>query len=656
MLELAEPAVYDKRYKRWNRADLPIIPDVWKHVVRQGREKQLEILCGLLNRDDVEYVINAADAGREGENIFRTLYNYANCRKPTKRLWISSMEDSAVRAGFDNLKDGAEYDNLYAAASCREHADWAVGINGSRLFSTLYNSQLSSGRVQSPTLAMLVKRDADIASFVKEPLYTPVIECGFTATGQKLKDRDEAERIRSDCDGQSAVLTSLERQKKTAAPPLLFDLTELQREANRLFGFTAQQTLEYAQALYEKKLLSYPRTGSRYLTGDMREIAGAMANFLQMMSPYEGIKAFTPDIDRLIDEKRVTDHHALIPTPEIVHADLSALPSGERDLLNLVSLRMICAAAPVHVYEEVTATFDCAGHSFISRSETVITDGWKAFERTFRETLKTDAEDNDSALPSDDAGLLPGLSEGDVFENVTVTDKVGSTTPPAHFTDNSLLYYMETAGSDDISDYEHVGLGTPATRAATIERLIKAGYAERRKRNLIATERGKNLIAILPDALTSPALTAIWEQKLAAVERGDMPEDEFMRGIVYFTSAMVRENYAPKPECAALFAQDKLDAPPPIGVCPSCGSPIRESERGFFCDNRSCGFKMWKDSKFWKAKKKKLTAKTAALLLKEGRVKLKKLHSEKTGKLYDATVLLEVAADGKAFFKLEFGK
>ncbi len=652
LLELAPPDAYGE-YAKWRYTDLPIVPDKWKHIASKGKAAQLKILKDLIKRSDVDCVINACDAGREGELIFRLVYEYAKCNKPIKRLWISSMEETAIQVGIDNIKDGKDYDNLYAAASCREQADWLVGLNATRLFSVLYGSTLNTGRVQSPTLAMLVKRESDIAAFIKEPFFTPVIDCGvFTAFGEKLKDKQGAEIVRTDCEGKSAIVRSIERQKKNVVPPKLYDLTTLQREANRIFGFTAAQTLEYAQALYEQKRLTYPRTDSRYITSDMSGSVGSLVDCLQKnVSFYKG-KYFTPDISRLIDDKKVSDHHAIIPTAEAIKTDFNTLAVGERDILNLVIVRLLCAVAPAHSFESLTAVLDCGGYSFTAKGKIVITDGWKAIDNAFKASIKTklDAED------SDDDTALPELVDGQGFDKVTVSIKEGTTTPPKHFTEDTLLSAMENAGTEDMpEDVERRGLGTPATRAAIIEKLVKSGFVERQKKNLIPTDKGKNLIAVLPNTLTSPKLTAEWENKLKQVERGEISGNEFMNGITAFTKAIVKDNNAPKSEFTRLFGDNKV-TPEPLGICPRCGAPVRESAKGFFCDTNSCGFKIWKESKFWTAKKMPLTAAIVTALLKDGKVALKGLYSDKTGKKYDATIILNDTGDGYVNFKLDFGE
>jgi len=629
LLELAPPDAYGD-FAKWRYADLPIVPQDWKHIPTKDKAAQLNTLKELMSRADVDCIINACDAGREGELIFRLVYDHAKSKKPLKRLWISSMEDAAILSGFKNLKDGAEYDTLYAAASCRERADWLVGLNCTRLFTVLYGTVLNTGRVQSPTLAMLVKRESDISAFVKEPFYTPTIDLStFTAGGERHKERAEADVIADACNGKTATVKEVERVKKTVAPPKLYDLTSLQRDANRLLGYTAQQTLDYVQSLYDKKIVSYPRTDAKFITDDMRDT----------VSQIIGDTDFEPDIDRIVG--KVTDHHAIIPTLESRNADASALPSGEREVFDLVCKRLIAAVSPKHVYEAVTVTLDCEGKTFTAKGKTVITPGWK--------TQPDDSEDGE------DESELPGLSKGQTFDGVTVFVKEGATTPPKHFTEDTLLSSMESAGAEDMpDDAERKGLGTPATRAAIIEKLVKSGFVERQKKNLRPTDKGKNLIAVLPNALTSAKMTAEWEHKLKQVERGELDGKAFMDGIAAFTKSIVLSNNTPKPEFMSLFPESNRQAAEALGICPRCGSPVREGTKGFFCDGRTCGFKIWRESKFWTAKKKPLTAAIVAALLKNGRVAVKGLYSEKTGKKYDATVVLDDTGGQFVNFKLEF--
>ena len=655
LLELATPDAYGEQYAKWRYADLPILPEKWKHTPSKGKTAQLKTIKELMNRTDVDEVINACDAGREGELIFRLIYDYANCKKPIKRLWISSMEDIAIKSGFNDLKDGSAYENLSDAASCRERADWIVGLNATRLFSILYGCTLNTGRVQSPTLAILVKREADIASFVSEPFYIPIIDCGdFIASGERTNDRQAAESIQAACAGKQATVQSVDCQQKMIAPPKLYDLTTLQREANHLLGFTAQQTLDYVQSLYEKILLTYPRTDSRFLTGDMRDTAASLASSLLGQPEYNKIDTFSPDIDRLIDNKKVSDHHAIIPTLESTSADLSALQVGERDILHLISTHLLCAVAPVHRYEAVTAVIECAGYSFVVKGKTVVFDGWKEIESAFRASLRAkpdmDEDENDEADTA-----LPVLTEGQSFDSITADMKTGATTPPKRLTEDTLLSGMENAGAEDMpDDAERKGLGTPATRAAIIEKLIKAGFAERQKKNLVPTEKGRNLIAILPNELTSPKLTAEWEHKLKQVERGKLAGDSFLAEIAAFIETIISENSAPKPEYIELFG-NRQTGNPMLGICPRCGSPVREGAKGYFCDSHACAFKMWKGSKFWTAKKTPLTADIVTVLLKDMRVFVKDLYSEKSGRKYDAIVVLDDTGDGYVNFRLDFG-
>ena len=487
---------------------------------------------------------------------------------------------------------------------------------------------------------MLVKREDEIANFVKEPFYTPTLDLlGFTASGDKLTAKSAADEIAAACNGQTATIMVIERVTKTVAPPKLYDLTSLQRDANKAFGFTALQTLDYVQSQYEKKMLTYPRTDAKHITADMRDTV------LQII----GDVGFTPDVDRLVGA--VSDHHAIIPTLESRNADISAMPSGERGIFELVRKRLIAAVSPKHVYEAVTVTLDCGGNTFTAKGKTVIEQGWKAAQ---------DTPDSDEDGENEDNGSLPELSKGRVFDSVSVTVKEGSTKPKPHHTEASILAAMESAGAEDFKEIEgeveRKGLGTSATRAGILEALVKRGYVERVKKNLLPTDKGQSLIAVLPNALTSAKLTAQWEERLLRVQRGELDNDEFMSSIAAFIKSIVLSENKAKPEYAALFPNERKNAAPPLGNCPRCGSPIREGSKGFFCDNAACGFKLWKESKFWTAKKKPLTAAIVADLLKDGRTAIKGLYSEKTGKKYDATVIIDDTGDRFVNFKLDFDK
>ena len=652
LLELAQPETYKEQYAKWRYEDLPILPENWKYEVPKDKKTQLALLCRLMKDKRVDSVVCATDAGREGELIFRLVYEYAGCNKPMERLWISSMEDAAIREGFDHLRPGSDYDKLYDAAVCRAGADWLIGINATRLFSVLYGVTLNVGRVMSPTLALLVQRESDIESFISKPFYVPEITCGgFTASGEKMTERSEAEKIRMDCDHNSAFVRSVEKQVKTIQPPRLYDLTTLQRECNRIYGYTAQQTLDYVQSLYEKKLATYPRTDSQYLTKDMQATAASLILWLRDNMPFGKGCAGEPDIDWVTDDSKVTDHHAIIPTVEIARTDLSELPSGERDVLTLIAVRLLCATTQANRFEAVTAMLDCQRYTFTAKGKTILQSGWKEVERIHRMSIRqseTEHRENEDAA-------LPVLKEGQTFETVSASLREGKTSPPKHYTEDTLLSAMETAGAEDMpEDAERKGLGTPATRAATLEKLVSAGFVQRKKKQLIPTEKGRNLIAVLPDNIKSPILTAEWESMLKQVEHGELSATSFMDQIADMSRTLVKEHTAPEKCFADLFPSSRETAHEAVGVCPRCGAPVYEGKKGFFCDNRECSFALWKDNRFFSSKKKSITKSVAAALLKEGRISMSGLYSEKTGKTYDAEVILDDTGGKYVNFKLEF--
>ena len=652
LLELAQPEAYKEQYAKWRYEDLPILPENWKYEVPKDKKTQLALLCRLMKDKRVDSVVCATDAGREGELIFRLVYEYAGCKKPMERLWISSMEDAAIREGFDRLRPGSDYDKLYDAAVCRAGADWLIGINATRLFSVLYGVTLNVGRVMSPTLALLVQRESDIESFISKPFYVPEITCGgFTASGEKMTERSEAEKIRMDCDHNSAFVRSVEKQVKTIQPPRLYDLTTLQRECNRIYGYTAQQTLDYVQSLYEKKLATYPRTDSQYLTKDMQATAASLILWLRDNMPFGKGCAGEPDIDRVTDDSKVTDHHAIIPTVEIARTDLTELPSGERDVLTLLAVRLLCATTQAHRFETVTAMLDCQGHTFTAKGKTILQSGWKEVERIHRMSIRqseTEHRENEDAA-------LPVLKEGQTFETVSASLREGKTSPPKHYTEDTLLSAMENAGAEDMpDDAERKGLGTPATRAATLEKLVSAGFVERKKKQLIPTKKGRNLIAVLPDNIKSPILTAEWESMLKQVEHGELSATSFMDQIADMSRTLVKEHTAPEERFVDLFPSSRGTTHEAVGVCPRCGAPVYEGKKGFFCDNRECSFALWKDNRFFSSKKKSITKSVAAALLKEGRISMSGLYSEKTGKTYDAEVILDDTGGKYVNFKLEF--
>ena len=652
LLELAQPEAYKEQYAKWRYEDLPILPENWKYEVPKDKKTQLALLCRLMKDKRVDSVVCATDAGREGELIFRLVYEYAGCKKPMERLWISSMEDAAIREGFDHLHPGSDYDKLYDAAVCRAGADWLIGINATRLFSVLYGVTLNVGRVMSPTLALLVQRESDIESFISKPFYVPEITCGgFTASGEKMTERSEAEKIRMDCDHNSAFVRSVEKQVKTIQPPRLYDLTTLQRECNRIYGYTAQQTLDYVQSLYEKKLATYPRTDSQYLTKDMQATAASLILWLRDNMPFGKGCAGEPDIDRVTDDSKVTDHHAIIPTVEIARTDLSELPSGERDVLTLLAVRLLCATTQANRFEAVTAMLDCQGYTFTAKGKTILQSGWKEVERIHRMSIRQ----SETEHKENEAVALPVLQEGQTFEAVSASLREGKTSPPKHYTEDTLLSAMETAGAEDMpDDAKRKGLGTPATRAATLEKLVSAGFVQRKKKQLISTEKGRNLIAVLPDNIKSPILTAEWESMLKQVEHGELSATSFMDQIADMSRTLVKEHTAPEKRFADLFPSSRETAHEAVGVCPRCGAPVYEGKKGFFCDNRECSFALWKDNRFFSSKKKSITKSVAAALLKEGRISMSGLYSEKTGRTYDAEVILDDTGGKYVNFKLEF--
>ena len=632
LVGLADAAAYDDRYKKWRYEDLPILPNPFRYVVSEEKAAQFHILRSLMERPDVTELVNACDAGREGELIFRLVYEATGCSKPFSRLWISSMEDVAIREGFSDLRPGADYDPLYQSALCRQKADWLIGINASRLFSVLYHRTLNVGRVQTPTLAMLADRDSRITLFHKEKYHHVRLALeGAEAVSEKIPAMEDAQAIRDACDGQQAVCVSVAREKKTEKPPKLYDLTTLQREANRVFGYTAKQTLDYAQSLYEKKLLTYPRTDSRYLTGDMAETASVVLHLAARVPPFDACPEFFPDVAALVNDKEVSDHHALIPTLELEKADVPALPVGERNILLLVCCKLLCAAAEPFVYEAVTAAFDCGGHTFTAKGKQVLSQGWRAIQEVFRSSLKEKPEDED------DEGVLPALTEGQVFEPVAASVTEHFTSPPKPYTEDTLLSAMENAGKEDIpEDAERRGLGTPATRAAIIEKLVSGGFVERKDKNLMPTKAGVNLVTVLPELLTSPKLTADWEQRLNEVAKGQASPEDFMDGIEAMAAELVRKYSHISEDGQKLFQPEKET----VGLCPRCGKPVYEGEKNFACSDRACQFVMWKNDRFFEQRGKNFTAKIASALLKDGKVKVKGLRSLRTGKPYDGTIVL----------------
>ena len=651
LVELADAAAYGEQYKKWSYESLPILPEEWQYTVAADKGKQFKTLKELMHRADVSEVVNACDAGREGELIFRFVYEVAGCNKPMRRLWISSMEDSAIKAGFADLGDGRDYDALYASALCRAKADWIIGINATRLFSCLYHKTLNVGRVQTPTLKMLVDRGEAISHFKKEKYYHVRLDLsGAEAASERISDKPGADTLKAACEAETAVCVSLTKEKKTAAPPKLFDLTSLQREANKIYGYTAKQTLDLAQTLYEKRLLTYPRTDSAFLTDDMGETAAKTVTMLSGKLPFMEGAEFTPDVSQTLDSSKVSDHHAIIPTMELAKTDLSTLPESERNILTLAGARLLFAAAEPHIFEAVTAVFSCAGTEFTARGKTVFAGGWKDLERRYRATLKGKPDPEDM----EEENTLPELSEGQTFESPTAKVTEHFTTPPKPHNEATLLSAMERAGNGDTNpDAERRGLGTPATRAAVIEKLVKSGFAERKGKQLIPTQNGAALVSVLPDMLTSPQLTAEWENNLTQIAKGAADAGEFMQRIEAMARELVKENAtADKSKAAFTGGEEK----PSVGKCPRCGCPVREGKKNYYCSNRDCTFTMWKNDRFFEERKVTFSAKIAAALLKSGKANVKGLYSPKTGKTYDGTVVLADTGGKYVNYKIEIPK
>ena len=643
LVELAPPNVYDAKYVKWSIADLPILPERWQYLVSASTQKQFGILQKLMHRPDVDSIVNSCDSGREGELIFRLVYKHAGCKKPFSRLWLSSMEENAIREGFAHLKPSTEYDALYNAALCRERADWMVGINCSRLFSCLYGQPLAVGRVMTPVLAMTVVREAAIVAFTPEKFYTVALTLadGGTASSKRFSQKSDAELLLSKCRKEGRItVQKMERKEKSESPPQLYDLTALQRDANRLLGFTAQQTLDYAQSLYEKRLITYPRTASRFLTEDMAaSLPGLVTDTGRAVVVEEPIPIH---VQQVINGSKVTDHHALLPTKSMANADLAALPAGERNVLRLIAARLLCAVGEPHRYAETTLTTICAGEEFSAKGKAVLSEGWKGIERKMLDDL-LDKKKEPAALPDVQEQSECGISGAELKE--------GQTSPPKHFTEDTLLHSMETASADSMpEDAERQGIGTPATRAATIEKLVQKGFLERKgdkkTKVLLPTDKGKALITVMPEEIQSTEMTADWETKLLRIERGEMEPETFMTEIKEMISSLVTTTEAAKGANALM--KNKI-----IGVCPNCGKPVVEREKGWFCENRECRFVLWKDNAFFKRLGKRLDAHVADKLLRDGRVRLKDCRSAK-GKTYNATVLLSCENDGRSKFSLEF--
>ena len=660
LVELASPESYDERYEKWRYEDLPILPKDWNYQVADATRKQFGILKKLMERDDVTGLVEATDAGREGELIFRLVYHQAKCKKPFERLWISSMEDQAISDGFSNLKDGKEYDDLYTAALCRERADWIVGMNATRLFSTLYGQTLNVGRVMTPTLAMIVEREAEIEGFKPEPIYRLSIKsAGIVATSDRFENRQDAENVLNRLKKEKAALvTKLETTDQQEKAPQLYSLTALQRDANRFLGFTAQQTLDYTQSLYEKKLVTYPRTDSRFLTEDME---GMLPRLVDKLVWKFGYTRHVPvHAKQVIDNKKVSDHHAIIPTVNVADAEFGQLPSGEQKVLSLITARFISALGDAAVRSETELEFTCADTVFMAKAKVLKEKGWRDIQDWI---MGSNAERADSkngeeeqSGNADILAYITALTKGSSYPLQDPKLEEGRTTPKKHFTEDSLLSAMERAGAEEMPDeVERKGIGTSATRAATIEKLVRIGFVERKgnkkTKYLIPTHKGVALITVMPEQIQSPSMTAEWEQKLLDVEKGSYADSSFMYEIEEMIIDLVK-NYKII-EDAEVLMHPALEE---IGTCPCCGRHVIEKQKGYFCEDRGCSFVLWKQNRFFEALGKKMTKQTASKLLHDGKVELKGCKSQKTGKTYDTTVVMSVDDNKRAVFQLSFEK
>ncbi len=646
LVSLASADTYHAKYSKWNYQDLPIVPQEWQYTVNVSTKKQFEILKELMAKKEVTELICATDAGREGELIYRLVYQKCNCKKPVKRLWISSLEDSAILKGMAELENSQKYDSLYDAALCRAKADWLIGMNASRLFSCLYHKTLNVGRVMTPTLAFLTEREKEISSFQKQKFYQVEIDCGdFCAISEKIESKTDAEKVKQKCLGKTAVVQSVEQKQKTEKPPKLYDLTTLQREANKIYGYTAQQTLEYLQSLYEKKLATYPRTDSNYITEDMKE---SITELITVISQKTGIEITTQNTENIVDSSKVSDHHALLPTKSIETANLSELPAGERNIVKLLLYRLLIAVGEAYCYAETNVLLECEGTFFKTNAKNVLQKGWKdileVFQKTLREKTKKESEI-----------ILPNLEKGQQIKGVKSSVKEGMTAPPKHFTEDTLLLAMENASAEDFKQIENAekkGLGTPATRAGIIEKLIKCGFAERNQKQILPTQKGFDLIEVVPQTIKSAKLTAEWESKLKEIEKNHILSQNFMQEIETMLVELVK-SYENSDFVKNISIEKEI-----IGKCPRCGRAVYEGQKNYYCsgykDNSPCHFALWKENLFFTSKRKTFTKQLAVEFLNKGRVKMTELYSEKKDRYYNATVVMQDTGEKYVSFKLEF--
>ena len=650
LAEYARPEEYDPKYEKWQFDDLPILPEVWKLKVSKDKKKQFDVLKGLMNRSDVEYLVNGCDAGREGELIFQRVYDLAGCKKPVKRLWISSMEDTAIREGFQTMKSEEEYKNLCMAAVCRAQADWLIGMNGTRAYTTRYFKRLVVGRVQTPTLAMLAERQERIEHFQKEAFYKVSLTDGkLTVVSENIANEEAADLLAALCNGSTAMVTQMKKERKKSFPPKLYDLTSLQREANRYFGYTAKRTLDMLQELYEEKLVTYPRTDSQFVTEDMKDTVDELVGKMPVLLPFVDYGQLGHGVKRVINNAKVSDHHAILPTKEAVEKGISDLPSDKKNLMMLICQQLVQATGEEYLYEQTDITVKCQEHDFKARGKMPVQMGFKEVEKAFKnQCVKAEAVDEKEK----DASIPAGYEEGMNLFPVKAEKTTHYTSPPKPFNEDTLLAAMETAGNKEFdSETEKKGLGTPATRASIIEKLVASGYAQRKGKQILPSAEGQELVKVMPEYLKSAAMTAEWENQLLMMEKGQITDAQFMGEITSLVGKIL-EVCRDIPEEERKRFQTEKEV---IGKCPVCGSGIFEGKQNFYCSNRQCDFALWKENRFLGSMEKNLDKKMAKELLAKACTHVKGLYSRKKDMKFDADLLLTLE-DGKPRFHLEFPK
>lgn len=650
LAEYAQPEEYDPKYEKWQFDDLPILPEAWKLKVSKDKKKQFEVIKTLMNRSDVEYLVNGCDAGREGELIFQRVYVLARCRKPVKRLWISSMEDAAIQKGFQTMKSEEEYKNLCMAAVCRAQADWLIGMNGTRAYTTRYFKRLVVGRVQTPTLAMLAERQERIEHFQKEAFYKVALTDGkLTVVSENIANEEAAELLAALCNGSTAVVTQMKKERKKSFPPKLYDLTSLQREANRYFGYTAKRTLDMLQELYEEKLVTYPRTDSQFVTEDMKDSVEELVEKMPVLLSFVDYGQLGHGIKRVINNAKVSDHHAILPTKEVVEKGIADLPADKKNLMMLICQQLVQATGEEYLYEQTDITVKCQEHDFKARGKIPVQMGFKEVEKAFKQLCvkaePVEEKEKETSIPA-------GYEEGMRLFPVKAEKTTHYTSPPKPFNEDTLLAAMETAGNKEFdSETEKKGLGTPATRASIIEKLVSSGYAQRKGKQILPSTEGKELVKVMPEYLKSAVMTAEWENQLLMMEKGQITDTQFMGEI----TSLVRKILEVCREIPEEERRRFQTAREVIGKCPVCGCDVFEGKQNFYCSNRQCDFALWKENRFLGSMEKNLDKRMARELLDKACTHVKGLYSKKKDMKFDADLLLTLE-DGKPRFHLEFPK